>query len=153
VSALEHRAGRFTPREVAAATNARLGQEWAKRAAGAFAPAEGDVLHTFGDYAEPTLLEKAPVVGGLVRHGSIFSGWAQRALPVAAEIAARHPGPTLAYLGMIQQDAERARGEGRPPYEVGTVPLGGTYRTNPLQLISPASPELAAGGDEGDRTL
>lgn len=52
-----------------------------------------------------------------------FLGWARRAYPKTIEIAANHPTASLILYKLMEADAENAEAEGRPSWQVGTIPF------------------------------
>ena len=95
-----------------------------------------------------------------------FASWAIRAYPRTIAMMAEHPGITLAILAAVERDSQRAKEEGRPGYQVGSLKfdsqtpvlgklLGGMLaggqgdlRVNILGALSPFSGELFAGADD-----
>ena len=71
----------------------------------------------FGDFSDEKWWERG--LGMAVP----FASWGLRAYPRTIGMLAEHPGITYALLAWVKRDAERAKEEGRPGYQVGNVTL------------------------------
>jgi hypothetical protein len=144
-------AGRyFSPEDVERVA----GPEWANAWRGALSTvlggAEAETKRVLGSFTEKTPLENFPLVGKMFW----LAGWSTRMAPVYAQIAARHPGVSMAIGGALAGQARGLKAEGLPPWAIGGIdtPIG---RVNPLTPL-PFSGELAGeavqalGGDEGE---
>lgn len=96
-----------------------------------------------------------------------FSSWTMRALPRIARTALNHPLGAFVTLRALQLDSRIAEAEGRPSYQVGTIPIStevpvlgnlakfftqgreGEIRLNPLQSFSPVPGQFVTGGEVG----
>lgn len=146
---------------VPSGTKQALAGEWERLARAANATAEQAAKDAFGDFSKMSGAEKG------LRKVVPFSSWVLRALPIAGKIAADHPAFTLALLGVLVDDAKQADKEGRPGYQVGTIPIdsntpvvgkvadvltggrGGTARVSALSGLLPVGGQMFA-AEEGD---
>jgi len=156
--------GMFSPDEVLNLTGSQnLADEWAGQVDGAIANGEKRAKEVFGDFSNERWWERG--LGMAVP----FASWGLRAYPRTIGMLAEHPGITYALLAWTKRDAERAKAEGRPGYQVGNVTLNkdtpalgkilggmtagkeGDLRVNLLGALSPFSGEaFAAPDDEGE---
>ncbi len=168
VSALNTRGGYFTPQEVAQLAGTKAGQEWATVTEGITRLRSEKIAQLFGDFrdkgANATVADKAIGIAGRLFP---FASWGLRYAPTLATIAARHPVATQGLVGYLATEAAQAKREGRPGYQVGTIPLttetpvlgagvrvslggaSGERRLNPLALLTgPYGGELLSGPEE-----
>jgi hypothetical protein len=142
----------FTPQQIEAVAGTQAANEWRSLLATVWGGAEAETKRVLGDFGERTALEKVPLIGRMFW----LAGWSQRMLPIYAQVAARHPGVSMAVGGALANQAQGLKAEGLPPWAVGGIdtPLGRVNLLSPM----PFSGELAGealsalgGGDEGDR--
>jgi hypothetical protein len=142
----------FTPEQVEAVAGTQAANEWRSLLATVWGGAEAETKRVLGDFGQKTALEKVPLIGRMFW----LAGWSQRMLPIYAQVAARHPGVSMAVGGALANQARGLKAEGLPPWAVGGIdtPLGRVNLLSPM----PFSGELAGealsalgGGDEGDR--
>jgi hypothetical protein len=153
--------GMFSPDEVLRLTGDKaLADEWASRVDGAISRGESRAKDVFGDFSNEKWWERG--LGMAVP----FSSWGLRAYPRTIGMLAEHPGITYALLAWVKRDAERAKEEGRPGYQVGNVTLNkdtpvlgkllggltagkeGDLRVNLLGALTPFSGEAFSTDDE-----
>lgn len=156
----------FTPEDVRTAMRGRKGVKaavsaWENAALDARVAGSDLAKKTFGDFS-PGKSEGERYLDMLVP----FLSWARRAYPRTLEIAAEHPTATARILELMRTDQQLAEREGRPDWEVGTIPVSsetplvggavralnggrqGEVRINPMQGFFPIpSDALAAAGD------
>jgi hypothetical protein len=144
---------RFTPEEVEAVAGTQAAHEWRSLLATVWGGAEAETKRVLGDFGQKTALEKVPLIGRMFW----LAGWSQRMLPVYAQVAARHPGASMAVGGALADQAQGLKDEGLPPWAVGGVdtPIGRVNLLSPMpfsgELAGDALSALGGGGDEGDR--
>ena len=153
--------GLFSADEVFNLTGDRsLADRWGAVVDAAIARGEARAKEVFGDFSNEQWWER--VLSSVVP----FASWAIRAYPRTIAMMAEHPGITLAILAAVERDSQRAKEEGRPGYQVGSLKfdsqtpvlgklLGGMLaggqgdlRVNILGALSPFSGELFAGADD-----
>lgn len=153
--------GLFSADEVFNLTGDRsLADQWGAVVDAAIARGEARAKEVFGDFSNEQWWERG--LSSVVP----FASWAIRAYPRTIAMMAEHPGITLAILAAVERDSQRAKEEGRPGYQVGSLKfdsqtpvlgklLGGMLaggqgdlRVNILGALSPFSGELFAGADD-----
>lgn len=153
--------GLFSADEVFNLTGDRsLADQWGAVVDEAIARGEARAKEVFGDFSNEQWWERG--LSSVVP----FASWAIRAYPRTIAMMAEHPGITLAILAAVERDSQRAKEEGRPGYQVGSLKfdsqtpvlgklLGGMLaggqgdlRVNILGALSPFSGELFAGADD-----
>ena len=153
--------GLFSADEVFNLTGDRsLADQWGAVVDAAIARGEARAKEVFGDFSNEQWWERG--LSSVVP----FASWAIRAYPRTIAMMAEHPGITLAILAAVERNSQRAKEEGRPGYQVGslkfdsqTLVLGkllggmlaggqGDLRVNILGALSPFSGELFAGADD-----
>jgi hypothetical protein len=141
----------FTPGQVEALAGTRAANEWRSLLATVWGGAEAETKRVLGDFGTKTALEKVPLIGRMFW----LAGWSQRMLPVYAQVAARHPGVSMAVGGALANQAQGLKAQGLNPWDVGGVdtPLGRVNLLSPM----PFSGELAgealsalSGGEPGE---
>jgi hypothetical protein len=144
---------RFTPEDVEALAGTQAANEWRSLLATVWGGAEAETKRVLGDFGAKTALEKVPLIGRMFW----LAGWSQRMLPIYAQVAARHPGVSMAVGGALANQAQGLREQGLPPWAVGGIdtPLGRVNLLSPMpfsgELAGEALSALGGGGDEGDQ--
>lgn len=144
-------AGRaFTPEQVEAVAGTQAAHEWRSLLATVWGGAEAETKRVLGDFGQKTALEKVPLIGRMFW----LAGWSQRMLPVYAQVAARHPGVSMAVGGALADQARGLKAQGLNPWDVGGVdtPLGRVNLLSPMPFSGELAGEAlsALGGQEGE---
>lgn len=146
-----------------AAQRVQLVKDWQSATEAAHAAGGQTAKQIFGDFSAK------PTDGARYLDYAIpFLGWAKRAYPKTIEIASNHPTATSLLYNLMQADAQAAQRDGRPAWDVGTLPVdtntplvGGPLRllshgrdatanVNLLQALSPLpASSLGGGSDQG----
>lgn len=128
--------GKFSPADLDRLGAGRLADDWRALSDKAVALAEGRAKFIFGDYTKRSPLERA--LGGVIP----FLSWSYRAYPVAAQMAAQHPGVALAVYRLVDATSRGAGADGRPGYTAGMVPI-----TTETPLVGPIVRAMLGGQD------
>lgn len=97
---------------------AAAAKQWAGEVEKASAAGSVTAKKTFMDFSDaPTDPQR------YLDYAVPFLGWARRAYPKTIEIAANHPVASNLLLHVMRADAEEAEREGRPSWQVGTIPF------------------------------
>jgi hypothetical protein len=140
----------FTPEQVEAVAGTQAANEWRSLLATVWGGAEAETKRVLGDFGKRTALEKVPLIGRMFW----LAGWSQRMLPVYAQVAARHPGVSMAVGGALANQAQGLKAEGLPPWAAGGVdtPIGRVNLLSPMPFSGELAGEAlsALGGQEGE---
>jgi hypothetical protein len=140
----------FTPAQVEAVAGTQAAHEWRSLLATVWGGAEAETKRVLGDFGAKTALEKVPLIGRMFW----LAGWSQRMLPIYAQVAARHPGVSMAVGGALANQAQGLKAQGLNPWDVGGVdtPLGRVNLLSPMPFSGELAGEAlsALGGQEGE---
>jgi hypothetical protein len=140
----------FTPEQVEAVAGTQAANEWRSLLATVWGGAEAETKRVLGDFGQKTALEKVPLIGRMFW----LAGWSQRMLPIYAQVAARHPGVSMAVGGALANQAQGLKAQGLNPWDVGGVdtPLGRVNLLSPMPFSGELAGEAlsALGGQEGE---